>query len=204
VRTDVAIKDGRIAQIGQLDGGGTREIDATGKYVAPGFIDMMDQSGGALLKNGAAENKLRMGVTSVIAGEGGTPVPADRIEGYFEQLGRQGIAVNFGTYYSAAQARVQVMGDGAGAPTPAQIDAMQTLVATAMKAGVFGITSALIYPPESFQTTADLIALAKVAGRCEGFYATHMRDESAKLLDAIDEAIAIGEQGGSAEAPHRS
>lgn len=196
VRADVAIKDGRIARIGRVEGGGAREIDARGKVVAPGLIDMMDQSGEVLLKNGAAENKLRMGVTSLIAGEGGTPVDAEKIPEYFAKLERQGIAVNFGTYYSAAQARVKVMGDGAGQPTPAQLDAMKGLVATAMKNGAFGIASALIYPPDSFQSTDDLIALAKVAGACDGYYATHMRDESGKLLEAIDEAIAIGEKGG--------
>lgn len=196
VRADVAIRNGRIARIGQVAGSGAREIDARGRYVAPGLIDMMDQSGEVLLKNGAAENKLRMGVTSLIAGEGGTPVDAEKIPGYFAQLEKQGIAVNFGTYYSAAQARVKVMGDGAGRPTPAQLDAMKAQVATAMKAGAFGIASALIYPPDSFQTSEDLIALAEVAGRCNGYYATHMRDESGKLLEAIDEAIAIGEKGG--------
>jgi N-acyl-D-amino-acid deacylase len=196
VRADVAIRNGRIARIGQVAGSGAREIDARGRYVAPGLIDMMDQSGEVLLKNGAAENKLRMGVTSLIAGEGGTPVDAEKIPGYFAQLEKQGIAVNFGTYYSAAQARVKVMGDGAGQPTPVQLDAMKAQVATAMKAGAFGIASALIYPPDSFQTSEDLIALAEVAGRCNGYYATHMRDESGKLLEAIDEAIAIGEKGG--------
>jgi N-acyl-D-amino-acid deacylase len=196
VRGDVAIKDGRIARIGRVTGRGRDEINAANRYVAPGFIDMMDQSGEVLLKSGGAENKLRMGVTTVIAGEGGTPVDAAKITGYFATLERQGIAVNFGTYYSAAQARVKVMGEAAGTPTPAQMEAMKAEIATAMKAGVFGIASALIYPPDSFQSAADLIALAKVAGRCDGFYASHMRDESAKLVEAIDEAIAIGEQGG--------
>ena len=196
VRADLAIKNGRIARIGKVEGKGRREIDANGKYVTPGLIDMMDQSGEVLLKNGAAENKLRMGVTSLIAGEGGTPVDAEKIPEYFAQLEKQGIAVNFGTYYSASQARVKVMGDGAGRPTPAQFEAMKGLVATAMKNGTFGIASALIYPPDSFQTTDDLIAMAKVVSACNGFYSTHMRDESGKLLDAIDEAIAIGEKGG--------
>ena len=84
VRADVAIDDGRIARIGAIAGRGVTEIDASGRYVAPGFIDMMDQSGKVLLKNGAAENKLRMGVTTVIAGEGGTPVEAAAIPEYFD------------------------------------------------------------------------------------------------------------------------
>ncbi|MDT9597880.1 N-acyl-D-amino-acid deacylase family protein [Sphingosinicella rhizophila] len=196
VRADVAIKDGRIVQVGTVTGKGAQEIDAKGRYVAPGFIDMMDQSGRALLQSGLAENKIRQGVTTVIAGEGGTPVEAAKITDYFRQLEQQGISVNFGTYYSSAQARGKIIGDGEGRPTPAQMKAMQEEVDTAMRAGVFGISSALIYAPNSFQTTADLIALAKVAGRCNGFYATHMRDESADLLKAINEAIEIGEKGG--------
>jgi N-acyl-D-amino-acid deacylase len=196
VAGDVAVKDGRIARIGMVPDRGTREIDARGRYVAPGFIDMMDQSGKVLLDHGEAVNKLQMGVTTVIAGEGGTPVAAAKIPAYFARLERQGIGLNFGTYYGATQARVDVMGDAAGAPTAAQIQAMRREVATAMRAGAFGIATALIYPPASFQTTDELIALAKVAAQCGGFYATHLRDESGKLLDAIDEAIAIGEGGG--------
>ncbi|OHD09913.1 N-acyl-D-amino-acid deacylase family protein [Sphingopyxis sp. RIFCSPHIGHO2_12_FULL_65_19] len=197
VHADVGIKDGRIAKIGRIAAPGAKVIDATGKYVSPGFIDMMDQSGAVLLKSGAAENKLRMGVTTLIGGEGGTPVPAGRITQYFDDLARRGIAVNFGTYYSATQARVEVMGDAAGAPTSAQIDQMGGLVDTAMKAGAFGISTALMYPPDSFQSTEDLIALAKVSARCGGFYATHLRDESARLVESVDEAIRIGEESGA-------
>jgi N-acyl-D-amino-acid deacylase len=196
VDADVGIKDGRIAKVGVIAARGKREIDARNKYVSPGFIDMMDQSGEVLLENGAAENKLRQGVTTVIAGEGGTPVEAAKIPDYFKQLETQGIGVNFGTYYASHQARMQIMGDKAGAPTPAQMAAMEKEVGIAMRAGAFGITSALIYPPSSFQTTEDLIKLAKVASQCNGFYATHMREESSKLIPAIEEAIAIGEKGG--------
>lgn len=194
---DVAVRDGRIARIGKVTGGGGIEIDARGRYVAPGFIDMMDQSGEILRRVGAAENKLRMGVTTLIAGEGGTPVEATAIPAYFEELERKGIAVNFGTYYSAGQARAKVMGDRAGAPNAAQLAAMKVEVAAAMRAGVFGITTALIYPPDSFQSTEDLVALAGGVGACGGIYATHMRDEGAGLLSAIDEAIRIGEESGA-------
>lgn len=196
IAADVAVKDGRVVRVGQISGKGAREIDARGRYVAPGFIDMMDQSQELLLKSGLAENKLRMGVTTVIAGEGGTPVDAAGIPDYFKQLEKQGISVNFGTYYASHQARVKVMGDVAGPPTAAQLEAMKREVRTAMQAGVFGISSALIYPPSSFQSTTDLVELAKVAGECGGFYSTHMRDESEKLLPAIEEAIEIGEKGG--------
>ena len=197
VRADVAIDDGRIAEVGTVTTRGEREIDASGRYVAPGFIDMMDQSGGVLLSHGAAENKLLMGVTTVIAGEGGTPVDADEISAFFGRLEEQGIGVNFGTYYSATQARVAVMGDGDGTPTESQLAAMKAKVGTAMRAGAFGISTALIYPPSSFHGTEELIDLAKIAALCEGFYATHMRDESGALVTAIEEAIEIGEASGA-------
>src|SRR6202142_1096324 len=125
VNADVAIKDGRFVKIGRVEGRGVREIDAQGEYVSPGWIDMMDQSGEVLLKNGLAENKLREGVTTAIAGEGGTPVPSAKIADYFKKLETQGISLNFGTYYSSAQARVEVMGDVAGRPTAQQMDAMR-------------------------------------------------------------------------------
>src|SRR5688572_11872568 len=101
---DVGIRDGKFAKIGHVLGKGTREIDARGLYVSPGWIDMMDQSGGVLPRNGLAENKLRMGVTTAIGGEGGFPVPASRITEYFATLERQGISINFGSYYSQTQA----------------------------------------------------------------------------------------------------
>ena len=195
VRADIAVKDGRIAAIGKIDGTGKREVDATGDYVSPGWIDMMDQSDEVLLKNGLAESKLRQGLTTLIDGEGGTPVPAAGIADYFAKLEVQGIAPNFGTYYSASQSRIEVMGDKAGHPTPAQIAAMQDKVRTAMKAGALGLGSALVYPPESFQTTEDLIQVVGASASCNGIYATHMRDEGPKLLDAIREAIEIGEKG---------
>ena len=196
VRADVAVKDGKVVRIGQIPGHGTKEIDAKGRYVSPGFIDMMDQSGRVLLKSGAAENKLRMGVTTVIAGEGGPPAAAAEIPAYFQTLEKQGISVNYGTYYSSTQARMKVMGDGAGSPTPAQLEEMGREVKIAMENGAFGISSALIYAPSSFQKTSDLVSLAKVAAQCDGFYATHMRDESEGLVQAIEEAIEIGEKGG--------
>jgi N-acyl-D-amino-acid deacylase len=196
VRADVAIKDGRFAKIGRVEGRGVREIDAQGEYVSPGWIDMMDQSGEVLLKNGLAENKLREGVTTAIAGEGGTPVPSAKIADYFKKLEAQGISLNFGTYYSSAQARVEVMGDVAGHPSAQQMEGIKAHVDEAMRAGSMGIATALIYPPDSFQSTDDLIELSRVAAKYGGIYASHMRDESARLLQAISESIEIGEKAG--------
>src|SRR3954467_11919605 len=122
ILADVAIRDGRFVKVGKVPEKGRREIDATGKYVSPGWIDMMDQSGSVLPRNGRAENKLKEGVTTAIGGEGGTPVPASRIPEYFATLERQGISINFGTYFSETQTRVAVIGRSARAPTAAELD----------------------------------------------------------------------------------
>src|SRR5438477_9896486 len=99
----ISIKDGRFVKVGRVAWHGKTELDARGKYVSPGWIDAMDQSGSVLPRNGLAENKLREGVTTAIGGEGGTPVPASRIPEYFATLERQGISINFGTYFSETQ-----------------------------------------------------------------------------------------------------
>ncbi|CAN5557830.1 amidohydrolase family protein [soil metagenome] len=193
---DVAIKDGHFVRIGKIPGKGKREIDATGKYVSPGWIDMLDASGGVLQKNGLAESKVQMGVTTGIGGEGGTPVPAEKVAEYFSGLEKSGISMNFGTYYGATQARVAVVGQDARDPTPAELDQMRSLVETAMKGGALGISTALIYPPASYSKTDQLVELAKVAGRYGGVYSSHIRGEGAELVQSIEEAITIGEKGG--------
>lgn len=196
VLADVAIRDGRFVAIGRVDGRGRQEIDATDRYVSPGWIDMMDQSGAVLPRNGLAENKVRMGVTTAIGGEGGTPVPAERIAEYFAGLEKTGISINFGSYYSETQARTAVLGSTAREPNADELSRMQALLDTAMRAGAMGMTTALIYPPSSYATTAELVEMAKVAGRHGGIYASHIRDEGKDLIPAIQEAIAIGEHGG--------
>ena len=153
------------------------EIDARGRYVSPGWIDMMDQSGGVLPRNGLADNKLRMGVTTAIGGEGGTPVAAERVSQYFADLQKSGISINFGSYFSAAQARTAVIGNVARPPTPDELAKMQAVMDTAMRAGAMGMTTALIYPPGTFATTEELVEIGKAAARHGGTYATHMRDE---------------------------
>jgi N-acyl-D-amino-acid deacylase len=196
VAADIAIANGRFVKIGRVEGRGTREIDARDAYVSPGWIDMMDQSGAALLRDGLAENKLRQGITTAIGGESGTPVGSAALPSYFGTLGKQGISLNFGSYYGATQARIEVMGDVAGQPSPAQLEQMKSHVEQAMKAGAMGIATALIYTPATFQSTDELVQLAQVAARYDGIYASHMRDESEKLLEAIRESIEIGERAG--------
>jgi N-acyl-D-amino-acid deacylase len=197
ILADVAIRDGRFAKVGKVDGRGRTEIDARGRYVSPGWIDMMDQSGGALLVNPQAENKLRMGVTTVIAGEGGPPIrTVDSLPAYFRRLTNQGISVNFGTYFSEAQARGAVLGPANRPPTAAELERMKAILDAAMRGGALGMTTALIYPPGSYANTDELVEMAKVAAKYGGIYASHIRGEGAELVQAVDEAIAIGERAG--------
>ena len=196
IAADVAIREGKFVKIGRVVGHGKTEIDARGKYVSPGWIDMMDQSGSVLPRNGLAENKLREGVTTAIGGEGGTPVPASRIPEYFATLERQGISMNFGTYFSETQARVEVVGRSARAPTAAELDRMRAVVDTAMRAGAMGMTTALIYPPSSYATTDELVEVGKAAAALGGIYASHIRGEGKEVVQAVGEAIAVGERAG--------
>jgi len=184
IAADVAIKDGRFVRIGKIEGKGKQEIDAKGRYVSPGWIDMLDASGGVLQTNGLAESKLLMGVTTGIGGEGGTPVPADKIAEYFAGLEKSGISMNFGTYYGETQARVAVLGQEARDPTPEELSRMRSILETAMKGGVLGMSTALIYPPASYSKTEELVEMAKVAGRYGGIYASHIRGEGKELVES--------------------
>lgn len=196
VAANIAIKGDRVARIGRFTAPAARTIDATGLYVAPGFIDMMDQSGATLRRDGAAPSKVRQGVTTLIAGESGTPGPPAELDQYFTALERQGISVNFGTMVSAAQARTAVLQSANRDPSPEELDRMRAIVEAAMQRGALGLTTALIYPPDSFAKTPELIELARVAARYGGIYATHVRDEGLGVLEGIGEAIDIGEKAG--------
>lgn len=197
ILADVAIQGGRFVKIGKVVGRGRTEIDATGKYVSPGWIDMMDQSGGVLPRNGLAENKLQQGVTTAIGGEGGTPVPAARVREYFAGLERTGISINFGSYFSQTQARVAVLGNSARAPNVAELARMRAIMDTAMRGGAMGMTTALIYPPSSYSTTDELVEVAKAIAPYGGTYASHIRGEGKEVVESVKEAIAVGERAGT-------
>lgn len=214
----VAVKDGKIVAVGRLPGATARQvIDAKGMIVSPGFIDLHSHSDFTLLVDGKAESKIRQGVTTEILGESSSAAPVlgpaaldfERslepmgLKGdwtayaeYFARLMRQGISVNIASYVGSGQVRACVIGNINRAPSAEEMERMKGLVEQAMRDGAIGLSSGLIYPPNSFATTGELIELAKVAAQYGGLYATHIRSESDTSLSALDEAIEISEKGG--------
>ncbi|MBZ5516045.1 MAG: D-aminoacylase [Acidobacteriia bacterium] len=214
----VAVKDGRIADVGRLPHATAREvIDAQGLVVAPGFIDLHAHSDYTLLVDGKAQSKIRQGVTTEILGEDSSAAPVlgpaaaefdkslerygfkrdwESFGQYFARLERQGIAVNIASYVGSGQVRGCVMGNVNRAPTAAELSEMKGLVARAMQDGAIGLSSGLIYVPNTFAKTDELVELAKVAASYGGIYATHIRSESGASLRAIEEAIEISEKAG--------
>jgi len=213
---DVGIRDGKIAAIGNLSAAARkRTIDAAGKVVAPGFIDMLGQSELTILVDPRLPSKIYQGITSEITGEGSSIAPitdaliqSDRdsydhykitpdwrtFRQYFARLERQGIGINVADYVGATQVRRVVLGDSDVQPTPDQLDQMRSLVRDAMKDGAVGVSTSLEYAPAPYAKTPELIALAGEASKFGGIYATHMRNESDSVLDAIDEALRIGRE----------
>jgi N-acyl-D-amino-acid deacylase len=214
-RADVGINGDRIVAIGDLGAAAaTTVIDAAGKAVSPGFIDVQGQSGTTLLIDGRGESHLRQGITSEIVGEGDSPafwtaktasgealvragqtVDWSGYDQYMKRLTAGGIALNLGTLVPATLVRSEVIGLDNRAPTAEELGRMTAMVERAMQDGAFGLSSALIYMPGSFATTEELVALATAAGRHRGIYVTHIRGESFNLFNALDEALRIGRDG---------
>jgi N-acyl-D-amino-acid deacylase len=213
---DVGIRDGKISAIGNLNGASRKQtIDAQGKVVAPGFIDMLGQSEMTILVEPRLPSKIYQGITTEITGEGNSAGPlndailrADRagyehyhltpewrtLRQYFAKLENQGIGINLASYVGATQVRRMVLGDDDRQPSPEQLEQMKELVRQAMRDGAMGVSTALEYAPAPYAKTEELIALATEASKSGGIYATHMRDESNSVLDAIDEALRIGRE----------
>jgi N-acyl-D-amino-acid deacylase len=214
---DVGIKGDRIAFVGLAPANATakRVIDAKGLIVAPGFIDMLDQSENNLLVDRQAVSKLTQGITTGITGEGGSIAPQDQmtiedqkdwldhyhqtidwtdLDGYFKRLEKQGSGINLGTYVGAAQVREIVVGRDNKPATPEQIREMQALVEKAMEQGALGVSSALIYAPGNYASTEELVALAQAAEKHGGIYASHIRNEADDEMQALDEAFRIGRE----------
>jgi dihydroorotase/N-acyl-D-amino-acid deacylase len=213
---DVGIRAGRVAAIGELDKATAKwRINAAGRVVAPGFIDMLGQSELTVLVNPHVPSKTFQGITTEITGEGESVAPVDAMiakeaapkfrhygitqnwsdfTGYFARLEKQGVGINIGTYVGATTVREMVVGYADRAATPDELTRMQTIVATAMRQGALGVSSALEYAPAPYASTEELIALASTAAQFGGIYATHMRSEQQSIIAAIDETIRIGRE----------
>ena len=222
---DIAVRGDRIARIvprGALRTSAARErIDATGLVVAPGFVDLQSHSRGNFLGDGDGRvvSKVTQGVTTEIMGEGSTNaiVNATMLGGdttagaraqlelfggprgfdaWLRAMEAHGASVNIGSFLGGNNVRMYAKGLAQGAPTPAELDSMRRVVRWAMEGGAFGIATALIYPPASFATTEELVESAKAMAPYGGIYITHMRSEADQYLEAIDEALRIGDEGG--------
>ena len=193
-RADVAIKDGRIARIGRLSAEtATRTIDARGQIVAPGFIDVHTHVE-SIYSLPAAENFVRMGVTTLVTGNCGSSTTD--VNEFLGRIKDKPLAVNLATLIAHGSVRRRVMGLGDRAPTPEELKQMEGVVEQGMKDGAVGFSTGLIYVPGTYAKTDEIVSLARVAARYDGLYATHMRNEGDKVADAIRESIQIGEQAG--------
>jgi N-acyl-D-amino-acid deacylase len=189
---DVAIRDGRIATVGRVAERGRKEIDAKGLVVAPGFIDVHTHCENiATLPK--AENFVRMGVTSIVTGNCGGS--ADSIREFFGELERKGVSINVATLVGHNTVRSAAMGGSHNrAPTPAEMAKMRQMVDRAMRDGAVGLSTGLIYLPGTFSKTPEIVELAKVASAHGGIYASHMRSESLKIFEAMNELFAVARQ----------
>jgi N-acyl-D-aspartate/D-glutamate deacylase len=209
----IAIAGGKIAAVGEVSGTAIRTIDAKGRTVAPGFIDMHSHSDMPLITDGNGQSKIRQGVTTEVIGESGSVAPRKAVSetatgeggrgpverwtdfnGYFAAIEKNGISPNLLSYIGTGTVRELVIGDEDKKATPQDIEEMRKIVAAAMDQGVFGVSSGLIYPPNAYATVEELGELAAAAHG--GLYASHLRYDGGKLREGIEESIAIGDRGG--------
>ena len=192
---DVAIKDGRVAAIGRIPKSQAAEVlDASGLVVAPGFIDVHTHADN-LASRPAAANFVRMGVTTIVAGNcGGSALDVAEA---LAALRDNPAAVNFATLIGHNTVRSAVMGSENRAPRAAEIARMKSLVWKAMADGAIGFSTGLQYIPGTYAQTPEIIDLARVAANAGGIYASHMRNEGTHLEDAIAETIRVGESTGA-------
>jgi N-acyl-D-amino-acid deacylase len=211
-RADLGVRGDTIAVIGDLRSATAETtIDAAGLVVAPGFIDLLGNSQAAVLLDPLLEGKVRQGVTTEVTGEGTSPAPIDErmaaemertkpegwpavswrsLSDFKRVVEKRGTAVNFAFYIGATNPREIVLGHADRAPSPEELKKMEAIVDQAVKDGAVGLASALIYPPGRFATTEELTAMARRAGS----YWTHLRNESSRIEEAIDEALRIGRE----------
>jgi dihydroorotase/N-acyl-D-amino-acid deacylase len=215
---DVAVRDGKIVAVGPLGGHPARRtIDATGLYVTPGFIDLLGQSEYNVLVDKRAASKITQGITTEVTGEGSSIAPLndamladgkdvyDRygftpdfrtLDGYFKTLERRGTAVNMATFVGAGTVRDLVIGKADRRATPEELKRMEEIVDQAMREGALGVSSSLQYVPDMYNSTEELIAMAKVASRYGGAYFTHQRSEANAIDASMDEVFRIAKEAG--------
>ena len=213
---DVAIDGDMIVSLGDIgDATSEKEIDVAGLAVAPGFVNMMSWANESLIEDGKSQSDIRQGVTLEIMGEGSSMGPlsdamkADMansqidikydvewtsLHGYLEFLEKKGISPNVASFIGAATPREYVIGYENRPPTADELEQMRQLVRTAMEEGALGVASSLMYPPGLFADTSELIDLSKVAAEYDGMYISHMRDEGAHMIEAIDELLTIARE----------
>src|SRR5947207_3609644 len=210
---DVALRESKAVAVGLTpEGKATREIDASGLIVAPGFIDMNSHSDTVLLEDGLAQSKIRQGVTTEVLGEGssagpragklgpqsmvvkGEKVTWTTLGEYFQTIEKAGISVNIASYVGLDNVWQAVMGQSYERPTKEQLGEMQNIVEQAMRDGAFGLSSMLAMPPGSLATTDDIVLLCEPVAKYGGLFSTHNRNEGTGVFDAIREAIAVGER----------
>ncbi len=192
---DIGIRGDTIAAVGALGNASAGiRIDATGMVAAPGFIDIHSHGRRGLAAVPTAENYLREGVTTIVEGQdGSSPVP---IAPFLDGIRKMPVSINFATFVGQGSIRQALIGLANRPATPAEIGKMKEMAAQAMRDGAFGLSTGLFYVPGNFTPTEEVIELAKVVGKMGGIHISHMRDESAHVLDSVRETIRIGEEGG--------
>ena len=215
---DIAINDDTIAALGDLGNArATSEINVEGLAVAPGFINMMSWANESLIEDGRSQSNIRQGVTLEIMGEGESMGPLNdamkaemvslqsdihydiewtTLAEYLEFLEQRGISPNVASFIGSATPRQYVIGHEDRAPTPEELEQMRGLVRDAMEDGALGVASSLMYPPGLFAETDELVALSEVAAEYGGMYISHMRDEGANMIEAIEELLTIAREAG--------
>lgn len=215
---DIGIIADTIAGVGDLGkASGTTEIDASGLAVAPGFINMLSWAVESLIEDGRSMGDIVQGVTLEVLGEGDSWGPwnekmkkdARESQGdikyditwstlgeYLDYVQKKGVSTNIASFVGTATLRIYTVGYENRPPTPEELDTMKLLTRQAMEEGAIGVSSALEYVPASFASTGELIELAKVAAEYDGMYISHIRNEDAKLLEAMDDFLRVAKEAG--------
>lgn len=216
VAGDVAVNGDKLAAVGKLaNAKGRIELDAKGRAVAPGFINVLSWANESLIHDGRSQSDLRQGVTLEIMGEGESMGPLnDRmkqemleaqgdikydvtwttLDEYLQHLVNRGVSCNVASFIGATTVRIHELGHADRAPTPTELERMKNLVRRAMEDGALGVASSLIYAPAFYAKTEELIELSKVAAEYNGIYISHLRSEGNTFLEAVDELLHIARE----------